>query len=41
MHKNEMLGLDELNLNDLKGKDMISRLLSWAYFTRRRLKGIK
>lgn len=40
-HKNEMIGFDELNLNKLKGKNVMSRLLSWAYFTRRRLKGIK
>ena len=40
-HKNEMIGFDELNLNKLKGKNIMSRLLSWAYFTRRRLKGIK
>lgn len=40
-HKNEMLGFDELNLTNLKGKTMIGRLLSWVYFTRRKLKGIK
>lgn len=40
-HQNEMIGFDELELTDLKGKSLFSRLLSWAYFTRRRLKGIK
>ena len=40
-HKQEMIGFDELNLTNLGGKNMISRLLSWVYFTRRKLKGIK
>lgn len=40
-HKDEFIGFYDLNLHDLKQKDMKSRLLSWVYFTRRRLKGIK
>lgn len=40
-HKDEMLGFKELNLTKLKGKSVIGHLLSWIYFTRRRLKGIK
>ena len=40
-HKDEMLGFDELDFTNLKDKNMISRLLSWGYFTRRRLKGMK
>lgn len=40
-HKNEMLGFDELKLTNLKGKSLMGRLLSWVYFTRRRLKGAK
>jgi predicted deacetylase len=40
-HKDEMLGFEELNLTKLKGKSVIGHLLSWIYFTRRRLKGIK
>lgn len=40
-HKDEMIGFDELDLSNLKGKNLISRLLSWVYFTRRKLKGIK
>lgn len=40
-HKDEMVAFDDLNLTDLKGKDLISRMLSWVYFTRRRLKGTK
>lgn len=40
-HKDKMLGFDELNLTKLKNKNLMSHLLSWAYFTRRRLKGTK
>lgn len=40
-HKDEMMGFNELELTNLKGKNLLSRLLSWGYFTRRRLKGIK
>lgn len=40
-HKDEMIGFDEVNLTKLKSKNLMSRLLSWAYFTRRRLKGTK
>ncbi len=40
-HQNEMIGFDELELTNLKDKSLLSRLLSWTYFTRRRLKGIK
>ena len=41
VHKDEVLGFDQLNLTKLKGKNLISRLLSWAYFIRRRMKGTK
>lgn len=40
-HKQEFIGFDELNLSGLKNKDVFSKLLSWAYFTQRKLKGIK
>lgn len=36
-HKDEMLGFDELNLTKLKGKNLMSHLLSWVYFTRRKI----
>lgn len=36
-HKEKMIGFDELNLTRLKGKDLMSRLLSWVYFTRRKV----
>ena len=37
-HMQEMIGFEELDLTNLKEKNLISRLLSWAYFTRRRIK---
>ncbi len=41
-HRSDFIGFDELELRgNLGGKDLASRLLSWAYFTKRRLKGIK
>ena len=40
-HKEEMLGFDKLDLSKLKSKNLMSRLLSWVYFTRRILKGTK
>ena len=40
-HKDEFIGFYDLELHDLKQKDMKSRLLSWVYFTRRKLKGTK
>lgn len=40
-HKEDIMGFDEVNLVNLKEKNLMSRILSWAYFTRRRLRGIK
>lgn len=40
-HKSEMIGFKELDLSNLRCKDITSRLLSWIYFTRRKIKGIK
>lgn len=37
-HRDEMLGFDELKLIGLKGKDLMSRLLSWVYFKRRKIR---
>ncbi len=36
-HKDEMIGFDELNIAKLKGKNLMSHLLSWVYFTRRKI----
>lgn len=41
LHNKEIIGFDELNIVNLKGKNLMSHILSWIYFTRRRLKGIK
>lgn len=40
-HKKSMLRFDELDLKNLNSKNLISHLLSWMYFTSRKLKGIK
>ena len=40
-HKNEFIGFDELDLSNLKRKNWLGRLLSWAYFTQRKIRGIK
>lgn len=40
-HREKMIGFDELNLTRLKGKNLLSHLLSWVYFTRRKLKGLR
>lgn len=36
-HKDEFISFNQLDLENLGGKDFFSRLLSWAYFTRRKL----
>lgn len=40
-HKKEFIGFDELDLSNLKRKNWLGRLLSWAYFTQRKIRGIK
>lgn len=40
-HFKSFVCFEQLDLNGLKSKDLLSRILSCAYFTRRRLKGIK
>lgn len=37
-HKKEFVGFDDLDLRNLKKKDLVSRVLSRVYFTRRKLK---
>lgn len=37
-HFDEILRFDDLNLINLKSKNLMSRFLSWVYFTRRKLK---
>ena len=36
-HQNEFCSFDQLCLEKLKGKDLFSQILSWFYFTRRKL----
>ena len=40
-HKHEFIGFDELDLSNLKSKNWSGRLLSWAYFTQRKIRGIR
>lgn len=40
-HKDEFVSFYDLDLNNLKTKNLMSRMLSWVYFTRRKLKGTK
>lgn len=37
-HRSEFISFSDLDLEHVGKKNMISRLLSWAYFTKRRLK---
>lgn len=37
----EFIGFDELNLSGLKRKTFVGHLLSWLYFTQRKLRGVK
>lgn len=41
VHQDEFIGFDELDLTNLRGKGLIGKLLSWAYFAQRKNKGIK
>lgn len=40
-HKSEFIGFKELDLSNLKSKNCLGKLLSWAYFTQRKIRGIK
>lgn len=40
-HISSFTSFDLLVLDDLNNKDLLSSLLSWIYFTRRRIKGLK
>lgn len=41
VHKDDFVGFDDLEFEDLRRKDIFDCLLSWAYFTQRKLRGIK
>ena len=40
-HKEEFFGFDEIDLNGVRGKSMKDKVISWLYFTQRKLRGIK
>lgn len=41
VHKDEFIAFSDLDLTNLSGKTFVGKLLSWAYFTMRKLKGPK
>ena len=41
VHKDDFVGFDDLEFEDLRRKDIFDCLLSWAYFTQRKLKGVR
>ncbi len=41
IHKEEFVAFLDLALDNLGGKTMLGKLLSWVYFTMRKLKGLK
>lgn len=41
VHKSEFIGFDQIDYENVTKKDLLSKLLTWAYFTQRKLRGIK
>lgn len=41
IHKDEFISFSDLDLTNLKGKTLMDKILSWVYFTMRKLKGLK
>ena len=41
IHKQEFSGFEELDLNGVRGKSLKDKIISWMYFTQRKLRGIK
>lgn len=41
LHKNEFIAFSDLDLENLRERSIKDKLLSWAYFTSRKLRGIK
>lgn len=41
VHKDEFIAFSDLDLTNLSRKTLMDKLLSWAYFTMRKLKGLK
>ncbi len=40
-HKDAFISFDQLDLSNVKGKNLVSKLMSGVYFTYRRIRGIK
>ena len=40
-HRDEFVSFDDLDLSHVKGKSLLSRILSWIYFAQRKFRGIK
>ena len=40
-HKEQFVSFDQLDFSSVKQKDWFSKLLSWAYFTQRKIRGIQ
>lgn len=38
VHKDEFIAFDEIDVQNVREKDLLSRLLSWGYFIRRKLR---
>ena len=41
IHKEEFIAFSDLDLENLEGKTLLDKILSWCYFTMRKLKGLK
>ena len=40
-HRSEFISFDDIDLTNVGKKNMVSEIMSWCYFTMRKLKGIK
>lgn len=40
-HKDEFIGFEDIDIIHVNTKDIVSKILSWAYFTQRKIRGIK
>ncbi len=40
-HRGKFISFDDIDLSNIGKKDFVSKLMSWCYFSIRKLKGIK
>ena len=40
-HKDEFIGFEDIDMTHVGTKDIVSKVLSWTYFTQRKIRGIK